>query len=277
MSEGPRRADVERVVRESGRRVAADRSFTVSSKGSCENIVTTADLENERFLNAELTALLPGSAFVGEEGDEASIRDSEWAWVVDPIDGTTNFARGIPVCGVSVALFRDAEPYAGFVLNPFTGTLYSAVSGQGAFKDGEPVRVSGRPLEDCILSTAYCCYGKDLADPCFEVSRRIYPRINDIRRLGTAAVELSLLAEGAADLYFEIRLSPWDYAAGLAILKEAGGCYCGIDGDVSFERPSPVIAANTEDNLEELAEVVRGVFGGRTPYRSAPLGFGSDL
>ena len=260
---------IESIVRESGRRVRSAHGFTVSSKGTRENLVTSADIENERFLKQRLTELLPGSAFIGEEGDEASLRDSEWAWIVDPIDGTANFSRGIPMCAVSVALFRDAEPYAGFVLNPFMDTLYSAVVGEGAYKDGEPIHVSDRPLGDCILSTAWCCYEKSLAEPVFRVSESLYPEINDIRRIGTAALELSLIAEGAADMYFEIRLSPWDYAAGLTILKEAGGCYTGIGGgDVSFDGPSPVLAANSEENLRRLKDVVDREFGGRVPYRS---------
>ena len=101
------------------------------------------------------------------------------------------------------------------------------------------------------------------------MSESLYPEVNDIRRIGTAALELSLIAEGAADMYFEIRLSPWDYAAGLTILKEAGGCYTGIGGgDVSFEGPSPVLAANSEENLRRLKDVVDREFGGRVPYRS---------
>ena len=108
-----------------------------------------------------------------------------------------------------------------------------------------------------------------MAEPVFRVSESLYPEINDIRRIGTAALELSLIAEGAADMYFEIRLSPWDYAAGLTILREAGGCYTGIgDGDVSFEGPSPVLAANSEENLRKLKAVVDREFGGRVPYRS---------
>lgn len=266
--EAPRREDIEAIVRESAGRVRSAHGFTVATKGSRENLVTSADIENEAFLKSRLTDLLPGSAFIGEEGDEASLRDSEWAWIVDPIDGTANFSRGIPMCAVSVALFRDAEPYAGFVINPFTDTLYSAVAGEGATRDGEAIRVSDRALEDCILSTAWCCYGKELAPPVFRVSEALYPEINDIRRIGTAALELSLIAEGAVDMYFEIRLSPWDYAAGLTILREAGGCYTGIgDGDVSFEGPSPVLAANSGRNLGTLKAVVDREFDGKVPYR----------
>lgn len=266
MSDGPDFKKLEEIVRESGRRVRNDHGFSVDSKGSRENLVTSADIENENFLKTELLSLLPGSAFMGEEGDEASLTDSEWVWIVDPIDGTANFSRGIPMCAVSIALFHDADQYAGFVLNPFTDTLYSAVKGRGAFKDGAPIHVSDRSFEDSLLSTAYCCYRKELSEPCFEVSRILYPRINDIRRIGTAALELSLLAEGACELYFEIRLSPWDHAAALTILKEAGGCFTGIGEGVRFDGPSPILAANSDENLRLLSEVVDKVFGGRTPY-----------
>lgn len=268
MASEPSVTDIESIMRESGRRVRSAHGFSIKDKGSVENIVTSADLENEGFLKERLTAILPGSAFMGEEGDEASLDSSEWVWIVDPIDGTTNFSRGIPMCAVSVALFRDAEPWAGFVLNPFTDTLYSAVIGRGAFKNGGPIHVSDRSFKESLLSTAYCCYEKLLARPCFEVSERLYPEINDIRRIGTAALELSLIAEGAGELYFEIRLSPWDHAAGITILKEAGGCYTGIGGDVRFDRPSPVLAANSEEGLRRLSAIVDDVFGGKVPYRS---------
>ena len=141
------------IVMESGRRVAAATGFEVSDKGSRENVVTTADLENERFLKERLTGLLPGSAFMGEEGDESPILEEGYTWIVDPIDGTMNFSRGIPEVGISVALFRDGEPYIGVVHNPFNGRLWTAEVGRGAWMDGMPIHVSDRPLEDCILST----------------------------------------------------------------------------------------------------------------------------
>lgn len=254
------------IVAESGRRVAAARSFSVEEKGTRENIVTSADVENEAFLRSRLTSLVPGSSFVGEEGDESPILEEGYTWIVDPIDGTMNFSRGIPEVGVSVALFRDGEPYIGVVHNPFTGRMWTSEVGRGTWRDGVPVHVSDRPLDDCILSTAWCCYRKELAPGVFRVSESLYPRINDIRRIGTAAVELSMLAEGAVDLYFEIRLSPWDHAAALTCVGAAGGVYRGIDGDVRFDRPSPVLAANTEDNMEALLDAVSEAFGGRTPY-----------
>lgn len=259
--------DIEDIVRMSGRRVAEAHGFTVENKGARENLVTSMDVENEAFLRSELTSLIPGSAFVGEEGDEAEILDEGYTWIVDPIDGTTNFSRGIPMVGISVALFRDGEPYIGVVYNPFTDTLWKAERGMGAFRNGEMIHVSDRAMADGIMCTAWCTYEKRLAPPCWEVSERLHPMINDIRRIGTAACELSMLAEGAVDLYFEIRLSPWDHAAALTILEEAGGCYCAIEGDVVFDRPCPIIAANNRENLDAIRVVVSDVFGGRTPYR----------
>ncbi len=145
--------------------------------------------------------------------------------------------------------------------------MYCSEIGKGAWMDGVPMKVSERPLEDCLLSTAWCCYGKELAPPVFRVSERLYPRINDIRRIGTAAVELSMLAQGAIDLYFEVRLSPWDHAAALICVRAAGGCFSGIGSDVRFDAPSPVLAANSEENLEVLRDIVSREFGGKTPYR----------
>lgn len=259
--------DIEDIVRMSGRRVAEAHSFTVENKGARENLVTSMDVENEAFLRSELTSLIPGSVFVGEEGDEAEILDTGYTWIVDPIDGTTNFSRGIPMVGISVALFRDGEPFIGVVYNPFTDTLWKAERGIGAFRNGERIHVSDREMADGIMCTAWCTYEKRLAPPCWEVSERLHPMINDIRRIGTAACELSMLAEGAVDLYFEIRLSPWDHAAALIILEEAGGCHCAIEGDVVFDRPCPIIAANSRGNLDVIRGIVSDVFGGRTPYR----------
>ncbi len=254
-------------VRESGRMVASAKEFTVEDKGTRENVVTSIDIENEAFLRRRLTDLVPGSSFVGEEGDDNPILEEGYTWIVDPIDGTMNFSRGIPEVGISVALFKDGEPYIGVVHNPFTGAMYHSEIGKGTWRNGNPVKVSDRPAEDCILSTAWCCYEKSLSRRVFQVSEDLYPRINDIRRIGTAAVELSMLSEGAVDMYFEIRLSPWDYAAGLTCVKAAGGVFHGIDSDVRYDRPSPVLCANSQDNLDILAESVRKAFDGRTPYR----------
>ncbi len=259
-------SEIENIVRRSGKNVRDSVGFSVTDKGTRENLVTSADIENERFLKKELLEFLPGSVFKGEEGDDAPVLKEGYTWIVDPIDGTTNFSRGIPEIGISVALMKDGRPYIGVVYNPFTDILYSAEEGNGAFKNGKPIHVSTRPFEDGILFTAWCAYDKRFAPPCFEVSERLHPICNDIRRIGTAAVELCMLAEGAAEMYFEIRLYPWDFAAASMILIEAGGHICSFGGPLDYDKPCPVLAANSPQNLISLADVVVDVFDGKRPY-----------
>ena len=142
------------IVAESGRRVAAAHGFSIEDKGGRENIVTSADLENERFLKSRLTELIPGSSFVGEEGDESPILDEGYTWIVDPIDGTMNFSRGIPEVGVSVALFRDGEPHIGVVCNPFSGRMWTSEIGRGAWRDGGGGTGSRSAFPTGLLTTA---------------------------------------------------------------------------------------------------------------------------
>lgn len=249
--------EIEEAARAAGAMMAGARAPAVRQKGGCANIVTETDLQVEAFLRGRLSELAPGSAFIGEEGGGGSLPESGLAWVVDPIDGTTNFARGIPMCCVSIALLRDAEPCIGVVYNPFTDQMFAAERGRGASCNGEPMRVSRRPMEDAVLSTAWCSYHKRLSHPCFRVSERMYGLCNDIRRMGTAANELCMLAQGSIELYFEINLSPWDYAAASLCVTEAGGVCSGIRGGLRFDGPGPVLAANTRENLDVLLSAVR--------------------
>ncbi|MBO4569501.1 MAG: inositol monophosphatase [Candidatus Methanomethylophilaceae archaeon] len=245
-------SDIVDVVMRSGKMVGSAKGFSVSVKGTKENLVTSMDVENERFLRRELTALIPGSSFKGEEGDEARILEKGYTWIVDPIDGTANFSRGIPETGISVALMKDGKPLAGVVHNPFNGAMYCAEKGKGAFKGGIPINVRRRPLGECLFFTAWSAYDKSISSKCFEVSESLYPQCNDIRRIGTAAVELCMLAEGAGDMFFEARLSPWDFAAASVILEEAGGLVRSLDGPLDYENGGPVLAAADPGNLDVL-------------------------
>ena len=228
--------------------------FDVESKGTRENIVTTSDLAVQHFLTRELGALLPGSGFLCEEEDFADMAHRD-VWVIDPIDGTANYARGIESCAISVALARDGEPVLGVVYSPWRGELYTAEKGSGAFCNGAPIRVSDRPFEQGILFTALCIYKKELSRFCSDIIYDLYMECNDVRRAGSAAVELCLVAAGKAELYFEIRLMPWDFAAASLILREAGGTVQTIDGSFpSVFKPTLVIAANTAGNCARLLD-----------------------
>ena len=232
--------------------------FEVHDKGTRENLVTSSDLAVQHFLTRELRARYPEVGFLCEEEDMDEVSGHDAVWVIDPIDGTANYARGNENCGISVALVKGGEPVLGVVYSPWRGELYTAEKGKGAFLNGKPIHVSGRPFEQGLLFTALAIYRKDLARSCSDIIYDLYMQCNDVRRSGSAAVELCLLAAGYADLFFEIRLMPWDHAAASLILTEAGGAVCGFEGNPpSPYRPSLFIGANSQDNCKRVLKIVR--------------------
>lgn len=235
--------------------------LAVYSKGGNSNFVTTADLNVEAYLKEKLPPLLPGSCFIGEESADNDY-NHEYLWIVDPIDGTSNFIRELNLSAISVGLVHNGEPILGVVYNPFTKDMYSAEEGQGAYLNGSPIHVSDRDFSHGHFCTAFSLYKKELAPPCFRILERVYKECDDMRRLGTAALELCTLASGSTELYFEIRLFPWDYCGALAILKEAGGYY-GIPSGQAFSQESalfkgasPLVAANSKESFDKLFQIV---------------------
>ena len=231
--------------------------FSVKEKGSMENIVTSSDVAVQEFLTGRLAELLPGSGFLCEEEDLRDL-NHEYVWIIDPIDGTANYARGSENCCISVALVRDWTPVLGAVYSPWRQEFYSAEAGKGAFCNGRPIHVSSRPFEEGILFTAMSTYRKEFAKTCSEIIYDLYMECNDFRRTGSAAVELCLMARGFAELYFEMRLMPWDYAAAALVLKEAGGFICDLDGNFpTLKKPSLIVAANSRTSMERILDTLR--------------------
>jgi len=232
--------------------------FEIHDKGARENIVTSSDLAVQRYLTEKLRQHFPEVGFLCEEEDLEDVSGHDAVWVIDPIDGTANYARGNENCCISVALVREGEPILGVVYSPWRGELYTAEKGKGAFCNGKPIHVSGRSFAEGILFTAMSTYHKEWSRYCSDIIYDVYQECNDVRRTGSAAVELCLVAAGFAELYFEFRLMPWDYAAASVILIEAGGHICGFDGQSpSSYVPSMCIAANTKENCKHVLDVVR--------------------
>ena len=230
--------------------------FEIHDKGTRENLVTSSDIAVQHFLTGRLADLLPGCGFLCEEEDFNDLHHSD-VWIIDPIDGTANYSRGNENCAISVALVRGGTLTAGVVYSPWRNELYTAEKGCGAFLNGKPIRVSGRAFEDAILFTAMSTYRKEFAKACNDIIFDTYMQSNDVRRFGSAAVELCLMAAGQAELYFEMRLQPWDYTAAGLVLQEAGGTVCSFDGEFpSLQKASLVIAGNNRGNAERLLEIV---------------------
>ncbi|MBE6940010.1 MAG: inositol monophosphatase [Ruminococcaceae bacterium] len=213
-------------------------------KNGPADLVTQYDESVQAFLRQELLALLPEAGFLGEEGDHEELTQ-EWVFIVDPIDGTTNFVRNLHNSGISVALARGEQVEIGVVYNPFTDEMFYARRGQGAFCDGQPLQVSGNDPDHSVVMFGSTLYDDELTDDFFRMMRLLYDRCLDFRRFGSAALDLCYIAAGRVEIYCECRLRPWDYAAGSLILQEAGGCVTQLDGSpLSMRKPSSVFATN---------------------------------
>ena len=232
------------------------KSYTTEEKDSPSNIVTSADIAVQEFLEKRLCKLIPGSLIMGEEGKNKQV-SSEYLWIIDPIDGTMNFARGIDDYSISVALYHKNKIVVGVVYNPTRKKMYSAEYEKGAWCNGKQIKTSNASFEEGIFCTALSLYKKEYAKQCMAVLSEVYPQCNDFRRFGSCALELCYLAEGKCDLYFEIRVFPWDYAAAYLILREAGGIIFGPQNKkLSFNCATSIIAANSQQNYERLRDII---------------------
>jgi myo-inositol-1(or 4)-monophosphatase len=248
--------DVISIAREAGRMMVESKDILVQDKSSKDNHVTNMDVAVQEFLKERLLALLPGSAFIGEESDYEDV-DSEYCWIVDPIDGTTNFIRHIPASVTSIGLTYNDEPVLGVVFNPYTDEMYHATKGEGAYLNGRRIHVSDRRFENSIVCLSWGAYDKSGSRKAFAVSEELYAKCEDIRRTGAAAYELCKIAEGSVEMLFEPILYPWDHAAATAIINEAGGCVEGISGKADLRHRDIVFAANSRENLDILRGTVK--------------------
>lgn len=236
--------------------LTSSKNIKVQQKDSSVNIVTSADLAVQEYLCKQLKKILPDSGFFCEEAD---LRESgkEYIWVIDPIDGTTNFYRNIPDYVISVALMHNNEVVLGVVYCPSKNQLFHAACHQGAFLNDIKIKVSDKTFDEGILCSAMSLYKKEYAKICDEIIYEAYMQCNDIRRFGSCALELCYLAAGKIDLYFEIRVFPWDYAAGYLILKEAGGVLKGYHNEtLECDKTTVLIGANNEENFKQLNDIV---------------------
>ena len=224
----------------------ADRTKSgIDEKAGHANFVTAYDKKVQEELQKKLLAILPEAVFGGEEEDvHASVADG-YAFIVDPIDGTTNFIKDYHASAISVGLKKDGERYMGVVYNPYLDEMFTAVRGQGAFLNGRPIQVSNQPLENGIVIFGTAPYYEDLAKKSFDMAYQYFCKALDVRRSGSAAIDLCNVAAGRAELFFELRLSPWDYAAGSLIVEEAGGVVTRIDGgEITLNEGCGVLATN---------------------------------
>lgn len=223
---------------------ASDIQQKIHQKEGKGNFVTDYDSRVQAVLKEKLLALIPEAVFFGEEDDADQAQIGEgYAFIVDPIDGTSNFMRGYRASCISVALAQGGVPVMGVVYNPYMQETFYAQRGKGAFLNGEKIHTSDRTLEQGLILFGTAPYSEDLSKKSFEVAYRYFSRAEDLRRSGSAAIDLCALACGRAEFYFELILCPWDYAAGALIVEEAGGIVSDLEGNpVTYDRKQTVAA-----------------------------------
>lgn len=247
-------AQIESIVREAGQRLLASRDAVVEVKEGIGNFVTDQDVATQQFLYERLGALLPDAVFVGEE-DQAKVETSRSGRciVIDPIDGTANFIRGANYSAISVGLLLDGVPEIGVVFNPWSGELFKAQRGKGAFLNDKPIRVSGNPLSQGIVVIGFTSYARDLNEKQFRMFRGLFDRCQDLRCFGSAALDICGVACGRWEAFVELRLMPWDYAGAMCVLQEAGGILTNAEGnEIGFSGTTSVLAAAKNCYAEAL-------------------------
>lgn len=238
-----------------------DRRIGFEYKGDVD-LVTEADRQSEKLIVAKMKSLWPDHEIVGEEGTRQNTGKSDFRWYVDPLDGTTNFAHGYPVFCVSIGLEYKGALYAGVLYDPTRKELFAAEKGRGATLNQKPIRVSKtKTLSESILATGFPSH-KRHKNPNIHFYHQLTLRSHGVRRAGSAALDLANVAAGRYDGFWEFNLNPWDTAAGVVLLEEAGGTVTRFDGS-PFQIDSREVLGSNGIVHPELLRNFAEIFAGR--------------
>jgi myo-inositol-1(or 4)-monophosphatase len=220
----------------------ANHIASVESK-SQHDYVTNVDKATEQLIIETISKSYPEHSFLGEESGQSG--DSDYQWVIDPIDGTTNFIRKIPHWAISIACKHKGRTQIGVVYDPNKEELFTAVLGRGAQFDNKKMRVSNtKGLEHSLLATGFPFRNEAKLEEYLRIFSKLFPLCSDMRRAGSAALDLAYVAAGRFDGFWEFGLSPWDTAAGALLVQESGGMVADMNGNPNFEKQGSILAAN---------------------------------
>jgi myo-inositol-1(or 4)-monophosphatase len=220
------------------------------------DFVTRVDRASEDAIISLIRERYPDHAFLAEESAPGQV-DAEHLWIIDPLDGTTNYIHSYPQFSISIALRCREKIIAGLVLDPLRRELFTAERGRGARLNGRPLKVSPvAAIKDCLVATGFPFRRKELIDVYLTLFKRVFQRVSDLRRAGSAALDLAHLAAGRCDAFFELGLSPWDIAAGSLMIEEAGGLVSDFAGGRDYLATGNIVAGNPSVHGEILREVM---------------------
>jgi myo-inositol-1(or 4)-monophosphatase len=237
-------------------------ALEIRHKAGLADPFTEADLRAEATVRDKLAAFRPEYGFLGEEGGLTPGADLSHVWIVDPLDGTANFLSGLPIFAVNIALARDGEVIAGVTHVPMLAETFWAEEGQGAWLNGKPIRVSSRQgLIQAVLGIGIPFAGKPRHEQFYAEMERLTPRVTGIRRLGAGAVDMAYVACGRFDAYWEQSVSAWDMAAGVILVREAGGVVTDTQGG-ALDLAGGTVLASTPQLHGDLLDALRPVDDG---------------
>ena len=247
------------IIRRAGDMMVEFAAPKVFSKSGHADFVTEADIAVQNFLLEELAKAFPTAKFFAEEKDD-NVLTNDLTFIVDPIDGTTNYFRRRRCSMISIGAVENHKPVFAALFDPYQNELYTADKGKGAWCNGEKLQVTDTPLDRAIVSFGTAPYYEELFDITTRTVGLLLPRIADIRRSGSACIDLCDTAAGRSDAMVEWRLQPWDFCAGTLLIQEAGGITGSIlGGDVPFDKATPYIAANPRifDELQAMLQTLK--------------------
>jgi myo-inositol-1(or 4)-monophosphatase len=225
------------------------------------DFVTSVDKKSERVIIDTVKENFPDHLFLAEESLKECGKEA-YRWIIDPLDGTTNYIHGYPVFSTSIALEYKGEIILGVTFDPLKGELFHSEKGKGAFLNGKQVEVSDVDLKESLITTGFPFRKKEMTDSYLKLFKNIFFKVSDLRRAGSAALDLAYLACGRCDGFFELGLSPWDIAAGSLLIKEAGGAVTDFGGGTKYLLTGNIIAGNPavhKEILKEVKDVFKGI------------------
>jgi myo-inositol-1(or 4)-monophosphatase len=250
--------EVEKVVRNAGNIIQDKELYKKYMKKSGEcNFVTEVDIAVQEYIVKELGRILPNSNIIAEESPLNQYLLDKPTWILDPVDGTTNLMHQYNHSAVSLALEMDGNPIMGMIFNPYSDEMFIGIVGKGAYLNNERIHVSSTSsLKDSLIAFGTNPYDRSKAETTFSIVSNVFMKSQEVRRTGSAALDIAYVACGRMDGYFELQLQIWDYAAGITIIQEAGGKITNWRGkQPSLIRPGSIIATN-ELIHEELIQMM---------------------
>lgn len=254
-----KRKECKEIIIKAGKKLIEARDMSIEEKTDFKNLVTSYDKATQEYLIREFSKIIPEATFFCEENNVRDV-SGKYTFIIDPIDGTSNFVFHYNMSAISVALASGSDILWGIVYNPFTDELYEAEKGMGAFLNGKPIHVTENDLQHTMVSFGTSPYYEHLYEKTFDIAKRTLKLCVDLRRSGSAALDLCFLARGSYGLFYELTLSPWDYAAGICIIKEAGGVITQFDGSEPDLINGGSILAGTPKTIEQFRQDVLDQF-----------------